>query len=238
MDARDDAPDEPARLVELQVADDPAPWAAAGFTVEDDLVRVVPVDIRLTGRTDGGPRGITGWTLAGVGVAGGSLDGLTTSTGTDVAGAPRSAGPPHPNGTTGLDHLVVLTPDLDRTIAACEAAGLELRRIRDTTMNGAPVRQAFFKIGSVVLEVVSGDIGIGIPAAEAPATFWGLAVDVDDLDDTAATLGDGLGRIKPAVQRGRRIATLRTREVDISVAIAAMDHRGDPVDRTAVDHDR
>ena len=31
------------------------------------------------------------------------------------------------------DHVVVLTPELDRTLAALEAAGLELRRIRDTT---------------------------------------------------------------------------------------------------------
>jgi hypothetical protein len=229
--------------VELQVADEPASWAAAGFTVDGDVVRVGPVAIRLTGSDAPERRGITGWTVSGLSLADGHLDGLpTTSTVVPSAeddvppGSPPS-GPtdPHPNGVIGLDHLVVATPDLDRTIAACEAAGLELRRIRDTTMNGSPMRQAFFKLGPVVLEVVSGDLGVGLPAAEAPAAFFGLAVDVADLDQTAAVLGEGLGRIKPAVQRGRRIATVRHRAFDVSVAIAAMD---DHLDRTVAEPDR
>jgi hypothetical protein len=62
-----------------------------------------------------------------------------------------------------------------------------------------------------------------------------LAVDVADLDESAAAMGDGLGRVKAAVQRGRRIATIRTRNHDVSVAIAAMD---DHADRTASDDDR
>ena len=74
---------------------------------------------------------------------------------------------------------------------------------------------------------VNGDVGNGAPAAEAPATWFGLAVDVDDLDQTAGLLGEGLGRIKVAVQDGRRIATFKTKQFDVSVAIAAMDHRGD-----------
>jgi catechol 2,3-dioxygenase-like lactoylglutathione lyase family enzyme len=133
----------------------------------------------------------------------------------------------HPNGVVGLDHVVVVTPDLERTIGACEAAGLGLRRIRDTTSYGSPMRQAFFRLGPTVLEVVSGNVGNGEPAAEAPATWFGLAVDVDDLDQTAGLLGEGLGRIKVAVQDGRRIATFKTKQFDVSVAIAAMDHRGD-----------
>jgi hypothetical protein len=89
------------------------------------------------------------------------------------------------------------------------------------------MRQAFFRFGPTIVEVVSGDTGTGLPAADAPASWFGLAVDVDDLDETAAVLGDGLGAIKPAVQDGRRIATLRHRSFDVSVAIAAMDHHGD-----------
>ena len=45
-------------------------------------------------------------------------------------------------------------PHLDRTIAALSAAGLELRRVREEpTPAGAP-RQAFFRLGEVILEVV------------------------------------------------------------------------------------
>lgn len=235
--AHDDAGPGP-RLVELQIADEPAAWASAGFTVVDRTVRIGSVDIRLTGRDADDPavRGITGWMLGGLTTEGDEIDGLPTDCRSEVAtsttdgdtsegigpAGSRQAG--HGNGTVGLDHVVVLTPDLERTIAAVEATGLDLRRIRETQSYGSPMRQAFFRLGPTVLEVVSGDTGTGQPATDAPATWFGLAVDVDDLDQTAAVLGDGLGSIKVAVQDGRRIATFRHQHFDISVPIAAMDH--------------
>jgi hypothetical protein len=228
----------PGRVVELQVADEPAAWAATGFALTGGAVLLGDVAIRLTGPDPSGRRGITGWTLTGLAISDGHLDGLPTETGPDAesaASTPATAPAAHPNGATGIDHVVVATPDLERTIAACQAAGLDLRRIREATSSGAPMRQAFFKLGAVVLEVVSGDTGSGLPAADAPASFFGLAVDIDDLDRTADRLGDGLGRIKPAVQRGRRIATLRHRPFGVSVAIAAMD---DHADRTAPEDGR
>ncbi|WP_426571684.1 VOC family protein [Aquihabitans sp. McL0605] len=215
------------RLVALQIADDPSSWAAAGFTVIDGSVVVGSVRLELTGRpADGSRRGITGWTVSGLAVTDGHLDGLPTSCRSDVAASDDPTPGPHPNGVTGLDHVVVATPDLDRTIDALAGAGLELRRIRDTTSHGAAMRQAFFRLGPTILEVVSGDTGSGRPAADAPATWFGLAVDVDDLDETAAFLGDGLGSVKVAVQEGRRIATLRHKHFGLSVAVAAMDHHG------------
>jgi len=232
----------PGRIVELLVADAPDSWAAAGFTVTGDAVILSGVRIRLTGEPADGPRGITGWTLSGLAIADGTLDGLPTgSVETAIPGELPDDEPPagtaHPNGAIGIDHVVVTTPDLERTIAACETAGLDLRRIRDAEGNGQPMRQAFFKLGSVVLEVVSGNLGSGVPATEAPATFFGLAVDVDDLDQTAAVLGEGLGRVKTAVQRGRRIGTIRHRHVGMSVAIAAMDDHAGRTSRTdSVDH--
>jgi hypothetical protein len=89
------------------------------------------------------------------------------------------------------------------------------------------MRQAFFRLGPVILEVVSGDLGTGAPAGASPASFFGLAVTVHDLDATKATLGEGIGDPKPAVQEGKRIATLRHRAFDISVAVAAMDRHAD-----------
>ena len=215
------------RLVELAVADEPDAWRDAGFSVEGAVVDLAGVRVRLVGRADAGPGGIVGWTLAGVAAADGSLDGLPTAlVGDEPAPGPDGSVPPHPNGCTGLDHVVVLTPDLDRTLAALDAAGLDLRRIRDTTSYGSPMRQAFFRLGPVILEVVSGDTGSGVPAADAPASWFGLAIDVADLDETAAVLGEGLGSIRDAVQEGRRIATLRHRPLGLSVAIAAMDDHG------------
>ena len=43
-----------------------------------------------------------------------------------------------------------------------------------------------------------------------PARFWGLVVVVRDLGWLASQLGTGgLGEVKPAVQAGRQIATLK-----------------------------
>jgi catechol 2,3-dioxygenase-like lactoylglutathione lyase family enzyme len=217
----------PPALVELEVADEPGAWAAAGFLVEANVVRLGGVTVRLTGRGDGSRCGIVSWTLAGIALAGVDLDGLPTDLASNPA-TPTTAEPlAHPNGVIGLDHVVVLTPDLQRTIDAVEATGLPLRRIRDTESRGAPMRQAFFRLGPVILEVVSGDTGSGLAAADAPARWFGLALDVADLDDTKALLGDGLGEPRPAVQAGRRIATLRHHVLGLSVAMAAMDHHAD-----------
>jgi hypothetical protein len=37
----------------------------------------------------------------------------------------------HPNGATGIDHVVAVTPDFDDTAAALESVGLPLKRVRD-----------------------------------------------------------------------------------------------------------
>ena len=110
-----------------------------------------------------------------------------------------------------------MTPDLDRTVGALEAAGLEARRVRDADAGGKPIRQVFFRLGDPVLEVV----GPPEPSGDGPARFFGLALTVADLDATATALGDRLGEPKDAVQPGRRIATLR-RSAGCTTAIAFM----------------
>ncbi len=147
------------------------------------------------------------------------VDGLPTA----VGPAPSGATPPAADGAlgvTGIDHVVVLTPDLDRTIAAVEdQVGVPLLRIRDGEAGGSPVRQAFFRLGEVVLEVVSAESPE--PGGDGPARFYGLALTVRDLDAAAHHLGDLLGPVKPAVQRDRHIATVR-REAGLGAAVALM----------------
>jgi hypothetical protein len=202
-----------ATIEEIRVGDDAAAWRSAGFTVDDDGVcRAGTVRIRLVGR-DGG-KYVRSWSLRGLDGEG-DIEGLPTE---PPAGLPPADPATHQNGTLLIDHLVVATPDIDRTIAALEARGLELKRTRETGTYGTPMRQAFFRLGEVILEV----IGPGEPAGDGPARFFGFAFTVADLDATHAALGEHIGRIKDAVQPGRRISTLRHKELDISTAIAFM----------------
>ncbi|HEY5710036.1 MAG TPA: hypothetical protein VIS51_11635 [Solirubrobacterales bacterium] len=203
---------------ELTVADAPESWAALGFEVDGDVCIVGDVRIRLAGTETG--KGLTGWSLRDF--EGGELDGLPTA----LSDRPPSGEPPaHPNGISAIDHVVAISSDLDRTVAALQAAGLDLRRIREEpTPAGAP-RQAFFRLGAVILEVVQApEEAIERTGGNRPAFFWGLAFVAPGLDSTVAGLGDRVSEVRPAVQPGRRIATLR-RSAGLSVPVALMTPR-------------
>ncbi|HYG96908.1 MAG TPA: hypothetical protein VD741_07335 [Solirubrobacterales bacterium] len=190
-------------LDELIVADAPERWRDCGFSVEGDACLLGETRIRFAPAE--GRRGLSGWSLRGVGST--DLDGLPTAVSDRP---PPVAAPEHPNGVTGLDHVVAISSDLDRTVAALVAAGLDLRRVREEpTPAGAP-RQAFFRLGSVILEAVQEPPEATERAGgDRPAFFWGLAFKAPDLELTVAYLGDRVGDVRPAVQPGRRIATLR-----------------------------
>lgn len=223
-----DAGNRQLRLIEL--GDTPRAWTDAGFTVgPDDTVRLGETLVRLTGR---GGR-VLGWSIDGVD---NPIDGLAvappadtpssdrTSSGTpstDVPGSSTDGAPPeHPNGISGIDHVVVLTGDVDRTVAAFAAAGIEPRGERHTDDYGSPMRQVFCWAGDVIIEIVGPETVD--PQHPDPASIFGLALVADDLDATSARLGDLLATPKDAVQPGRRIAGLRGRDVGISVPIAVM----------------
>lgn len=208
-------------LVEVAMGDDAAAWRSIGFAVaEGGSCLVGQVRLRFTGETGDRAGGIAGWALAGLPIEGGDVDGLPTRTGRptgDIVGADTADGAAarlHPNGVVQIDHLVIVTPDLDRTTAAFEAVGIEARRTREA---GRGRLQRFFRLGEVILEVV----GPVEPSGDGPARFWGFAFTVADIDATAAHLGDRVGRPKPAVQPGRRIATLRS-QPGVSVPVAFM----------------
>jgi len=131
-------------LLSLTVADAHEVWERLGFSVEDGRARVGLIDLVLAGSGDGG-RGVTGWTLATGATSPSTLDGLATTWSRRVDAAP--AAPVHPNGVQRIDHLVVMTPDVERTVAAFERLGMEVRRRREGEAYGRPMRQAFFWLG-------------------------------------------------------------------------------------------
>ena len=122
-----------------------------------------------------------------------------------------------------IDHVVVMSPNLNRSVAALQGAGLDLRRIREEpTPAGAP-RQAFFRLGAEILEVVQEPEEILARAGgpDGPAHFWGMALLVEDLGATCAQMAPHAGEPRAAVQPGRRIATVR-RSAELSVPLALM----------------
>ncbi len=198
---------------ELTVADAPEAWSALGFEVEGDTCVVGDVRIRFIGRDTG--KGLTGWLLREIETT--ELDGLVTTRSDRPHPQECSV---QPNGITALDHVVVISSDLDRTVATLRGAGLDLRRIREEpTPAGAP-RQAFFRLGSVILEAIQApQDAIEQTGGDRPAFFWGLAFVAPNLETTVAGLGDRVSEIRDAVQPGRRIATLR-RSAGLSLPVA------------------
>ncbi len=202
---------------EIALADEPGRWEALGFTVSGDAVQIGTVRVKLAGA--GAGRGILGWSLRDLVSV--ELEGLPTTLST----RPSHGDPPaHPNGIVAIDHVVAMSPDLDRTVSTLQAAGLDLRRVREQpTPAGAP-RQAFFRLGEVILEVVQEpkDVAATRPdGATGSARFWGLALLSEDLERTVDRAGEHASEIRPAVQPGRRIATLR-RSAGLAVPIALM----------------
>jgi hypothetical protein len=198
-------PREP-ELAELAITDGPERWRALGFDVDEQgNLDLGGVRIRLGAKGEGG---IVSWSLRRVNAMG-SIDGLPTP-------VPRALRPPpfqtHPNGATGLDHVVITTPDFERTATALRRAGLPLKRTQDIGRG----RQGFRRVGPAILELVQRPGGHG-----HDTRFWGLVIVVISLDSLKQRLGEHLSEIRPAVQPGRRITTLRA-SAGVSPAVAFM----------------
>jgi hypothetical protein len=202
-----------ARIGELVIGGSRANWAqvginfsqAGGFAVGEIGLRI---DEAL-------PPGLHSWALTNINSAIVSIDGIPTTGNVDnVRNEPRDA-----QGFVltplGIDHVVVNTPDLERTSHALhEATGAELKRIRDA---GNGVRQGFHRLGDVIIEIVSAP---SMPAGDA--SLWGFVLNVADVHEVAAYLGpDVLSPPKPAVQKNRLIATFRG-AVGLGVPVALM----------------
>ena len=188
----------------IVLGDAPQVWQRLGFTISGER-EIALGGVRLCLGADG--EGIVGWSFRNLEQR--NLAGLSA--------CPSTTPPPepveHPNSASAVDHVVALTPDFDRTVTKLREAGLDYRRTREAR-NG--VRQAFFALGPCLLELCG--------PADGEVRFWGLTIVVDDLDAAAERLGDRLGRVKDAVQPGRRIATLRP-EAGLGIPVAFMSPR-------------
>ena len=115
----------------LTIAGDPEAWRSIGLTVTDDgQIPLLGTSLRLIPPSIDHPRlrqevgdpvhgnlvtnvdfGLTGWALSGLPGDVTAIDGLHT----DVVERAEPVLADHPLGASSLDHVVVLTPDLERT---------------------------------------------------------------------------------------------------------------------------
>lgn len=192
----------------------PEAWERAGFACDGAGFLAGDVEVRIDPAAD---RGYL-W-----------LEGAATGRppGADGAGVAAPPGPAsrdlpdsHPNGVAGVDHVVIATPDPERTRATLEHQGLECRRVRQATVAGREVEQGFHPAGSCLIEVVGPD---GRAPGE-PAAVWGVTFVTPDLDGLAARIPQAVASIRDAVQPGRRIATALP-ETGLPIPVAFMDPR-------------
>ena len=204
-------------LERLVIGDEPDAWRAAGFTVHGDTMRFGKVSVELVGAT--GQRGVLGWKLKDID---NDIDGLVTNSAPSVEvvdTTPASLGVhEHTNAVFGIDHVVVETGDIDRTVAAFETAGIAERRSATMQTPSGERRQSFLWAGRVILEVV----GAMEPVNDKPASIWGLALVTGNLQTTSHVLDEKLSEPRDAVQPGRKIATMKTKDLDISVPIVIL----------------
>jgi hypothetical protein len=183
------------RVEWLTVGGPVEPWEGLGLVVVEGTIPLFGTGIRID---PAAPAGIVRWELSGLTESVTDIDGLPT-----VAAAPA---PPvfvdHASGAIGLDHVVITTDSLERTCGAItDATGAPLKRVREV----GEIRQGFHRLGGLIVEAVER---AGLPVG--PAEFWGLVLNVEQLDDTVARLGPGvIGAARPAVQPGRSIATVQ-----------------------------
>lgn len=202
-----------ARIGELVIGGSRANWAQVGINFSQDGVFAVgEIALRID---ESLPAGLHSWALTNVDSTISSIDGIPT---TEVLiGSQQSENETHKFvlKPLGMDHVVVNTPDLERTSGALHnATGAELKRIRDA---GSGMRQGFHRLGDVIVEIVSVP---SMPAGDA--SLWGFVINVADVNAVAAYLGpDVLSPPKPAVQKNRLIATFRG-AVGLGVPVALM----------------
>jgi hypothetical protein len=202
-----------ARISELVIGGSRANWAQVGINFSQGGVfaigeLVLRIDESLS-------PGLHSWAFCNIDSTVSSIDGIPT---TEVLANTRSAEIDSREFVLqplGIDHVVVNTPDLERTSCALhEATGAELKRIRDA---GNGMRQGFHRLGDVIVEIVSAP---SIPAGNA--SLWGFVLNVSDVNEVAAYLGpDVISPPKPAVQKNRLIATFRG-AVGLGVPVALM----------------
>ena len=119
----------------------------------------------------------------------------------------RAAPAPTPAGeaaVTGLDHVVIRTPDCERAAALYGARlGLDMRLDREV----AGRRLMFFRCGDAIVEIAHA-----VDIADGRDRLWGLSWRVADAEAARARLaaaGLDVSEVRPGLKPGTRVFTVR-----------------------------
>lgn len=109
---------------------------------------------------------------------------------------------------SGLDHVVVRTPDPDRAAALYGARlGLDMRLDRSNPEWGT--RLMFFRLGDLVVEIAH-DLKAGV--SDGPDSFWGLSWRVADVAAAQARLkaaGSDVSEVRTGRKPGTAVFTVK-----------------------------
>jgi catechol 2,3-dioxygenase-like lactoylglutathione lyase family enzyme len=115
---------------------------------------------------------------------------------------------PEPAAVSGLDHVVIRTPDPERATALYGARlALDMRLDRSNPAWGA--RLLFFRCGDLIVELAH-DLKAGVGAGSD--RLWGLSWRVPDAEATRArlaTAGLDVSEVRAGRKPGTRVLTLR-----------------------------
>lgn len=129
----------------------------------------------------------------------------------------------HPNGAIAVDSVVVTTKDVASTVSALEeSGGFVLKRRSREIRPGFDM--ALFRT-NVIFEIIGPALEPDDARVASSARIWGLTVTLPSagFDAVAAELcaRSLAGKVRPAVQRGRRILTC-TQSAALGVRLAFM----------------
>jgi len=199
--------------------------ASIAFAVDDierahrRLARVglAPEPVSSAGSVDRGSGARRGWrrTRAATAMTHGVRIFLIESATPAPVSALRAAAPA---AVTGLDHVVIRTPDPERATALYGARlGLDLRLDRSNPQWNA--RLMFFRCGDLIVEIAH-DLRAGVSAG--PDRLWGLSWRVPDAGaarDRLHAAGLDVSDLRPGRKPGTRVFTVRDRTCGVPTLV-------------------
>jgi len=195
------------RAVQLILGGSPSPWGLTGIPIQTsgEYSYAYTSHASLVWPATELPSGELQIAMSGVPM-GSDIDGIQCAQFVDLPEVAEESG-------YHVDHVVVMTNDLDRTChAVAEVSGYPLKRVREV----GEIRQGFHRIGQggVIIEVVER-------ADVSQTSLWGLVLATESFDDIVDHAGDLVTTPKAAVQPGRRISTVKD-SAGLGVAVALM----------------